>query len=60
MHLGWELGGWLGGLGAQGEPRTGGNPQRWTFGLDLAKGGGRAVRLQVTVARGFKALNLKA
>ena len=29
VHLGWELGGWLGGLGAQGEPRTGGNPQRW-------------------------------
>ena len=29
MHLGWELGGWLGGLGAQGEPRTGATPQRW-------------------------------
>ena len=29
VHLGWELGGWLGGLGAQGEPRTGGNPQKW-------------------------------
>ena len=32
VHLGWELGGWLGGLGAQGEPRTGGNPQKWEFG----------------------------
>ena len=31
VHLGWELGGWLGGLGAQGEPRTGGNTQKkWT------------------------------
>ena len=29
-HLGWELGGWLGGLGGQGEPRTGGKPQRCT------------------------------
>ena len=28
MHLGWELGGWLGGLGAQGEPRTGATPQK--------------------------------
>ena len=30
MHLGWELGGWLGGLGAQGEPRTGGTTQSCT------------------------------
>ena len=30
VHLGGELGGWLGGLGAQGEPRTGGNTQKWT------------------------------
>ena len=32
VPLGWELGGWLGGLGAQGEPRTGGNPQSWQGG----------------------------
>ena len=30
MHLGWELGGWLRGLGAQAEPRTGGTTQKCT------------------------------
>ena len=33
VHLGWELGGWLGGLGAQGEPRTGGTTQKVCPGL---------------------------
>ena len=40
MHLGWELGGWLGGLGAQGEPRTGATPQKVPPGV---LGGPRAV-----------------
>ena len=55
MHLGWELGGWLGGLGAQGEPRTGGNPQSW---VSVALGGLGAVPKDF-FSWDFKALKLK-
>ena len=60
MHLGWELGGWLGGLGAQGEPRTGGNPQTVR---PAALGGPRGVarvNLKDFISWDFKASKLKS
>ena len=59
MHLGWELGGWLGGLGAQGEPRTGGNTWLW---YAAALGGLGAVARGIPkdfISWDFKALKLK-
>ena len=59
MHLGWELGGWLGGLGAQGEPRTGGNPQNGSPALLGGARGGRARNPKDFISWDFKVLKLK-
>ena len=59
MHLGWELGGWLGGLGAQGEPRTGGTTQRWYAATLGGLGAVARGNFKDFISWDFKALKLK-
>ena len=59
MHLGWELGGWLKGLGAHGEPRTGGTTQRCTPALLERLGAVARGSFKDFISWDFKALKLK-
>ena len=58
MHLGWELGGWLGGLGARGSPGWEGSLRRSTRAAGGARGG-RARNPKDFISWDFKALKLK-
>ena len=59
MHLGWELGGWLWAWGAQGEPRTGGKPQRCTPAALGRLGAVARGSFKDFISWDFKALKLK-